>query len=51
MLSAPKDDPRIPELLREYHRRNITNKDTISKLLREEHGIIMSYVAYNHETC
>ena len=43
-FTAREDDPRIPELLAEYHRRLITNKNDISALLLAEHGIIMSYV-------
>ncbi|KAG6372147.1 hypothetical protein JVT61DRAFT_8557 [Boletus reticuloceps] len=36
------DDERVAEILREYHRRNLTNKRLISKLLLAEHGIQMS---------
>ncbi|KIJ07092.1 hypothetical protein PAXINDRAFT_182558 [Paxillus involutus ATCC 200175] len=36
------DDERVAEILRDYHRKNITNKKTISKLLWAEHGIHMS---------
>jgi len=35
-------DERVAEILRDYHRKNITNKKTISKLLWAEHGIHMS---------
>lgn len=42
--AAKKDDPRIPGLLAEYHRRLITSKEDISALLLAEHGIRMSYV-------
>ncbi|KAF9463663.1 hypothetical protein BDZ94DRAFT_1163569, partial [Collybia nuda] len=38
----PSDDPRIPEILTAYHRRNITDRKRLSKLLRDDHGIIMS---------
>ncbi|KAI0367996.1 hypothetical protein BV20DRAFT_949050 [Pilatotrama ljubarskyi] len=37
-----KDDPRVEEALRDYHRRNITDKRIISKLLWAEHKIKMS---------
>ncbi|THH28069.1 hypothetical protein EUX98_g6112 [Antrodiella citrinella] len=36
------DDPRICDILTEYHRRGITDKYKISLLLSEEHGIKMS---------
>ncbi|KAG5339850.1 hypothetical protein C0989_003307 [Termitomyces sp. Mn162] len=36
------DDPRIPEFLKEYQRKGITDKKKISKFLLDEHGIIMS---------
>jgi len=36
------DDGRVADILREYHRRNITDKKLISKLLLAEHGIHMS---------
>ncbi|KAH7904483.1 hypothetical protein BJ138DRAFT_1019103 [Hygrophoropsis aurantiaca] len=38
----PKDNEHVKEILREYHRRAITNRNTISKLLAAEHGITMS---------
>ncbi|TCD69267.1 hypothetical protein EIP91_008202 [Steccherinum ochraceum] len=41
-LAASKDDARVADLLRDYHRRNLTNKNTVSKLLQAEHGIEMS---------
>lgn len=41
-ITAPKDDPKVAELLRDYHKRNITNKDTLANLLLAEHGIVMS---------
>ena len=44
LQTARDDDPRIPQLLAEYHRRLITNKNDISALLLAEHGIIMSCV-------
>ncbi|KAH8093899.1 hypothetical protein BXZ70DRAFT_369379 [Cristinia sonorae] len=37
-----RDDPTVSEILREYQRRNITNKFTLSQLLLAEHGIDMS---------
>ncbi|OSD05401.1 hypothetical protein PYCCODRAFT_1443303 [Trametes coccinea BRFM310] len=37
-----QDDARVETALREYHRRNITDKYMISKLLLSEHGIKMS---------
>ncbi|THH28616.1 hypothetical protein EUX98_g5570 [Antrodiella citrinella] len=39
---ASKDDEKVAELLKEYQRRNITNKHTVSHLLLAEHGIEMS---------
>ncbi|KAF5369712.1 hypothetical protein D9615_010159 [Tricholomella constricta] len=38
----PPDDLRVPELLRAYQRQGISDRKRISKLLCEEHGIIMS---------
>jgi hypothetical protein len=35
-------DENVRTALLEYHRRNITNKYTISKLLQAEHGIKLS---------
>jgi hypothetical protein len=40
---AAPDAERVVEILRDYHRKNITNKKTISKLLWAEHGIRMRY--------
>ncbi|KAJ3994232.1 hypothetical protein F5050DRAFT_1800803 [Lentinula boryana] len=37
----PISDERVHAALLEYHRRNITNKETISKLLKIEHGITL----------
>ncbi|KAF9073367.1 hypothetical protein BDP27DRAFT_1445014 [Rhodocollybia butyracea] len=34
------DDPNVHQALLEYHRRNITNKDTISQLLEAEHASV-----------
>lgn len=41
ILSARIGDKRVGDVLREYHRRNITNKDMISKLLKVDHGITL----------
>jgi len=38
----PKDCPKTAEALRDYQRRLITDKNKISKLLKEEHGILLS---------
>ncbi|KAF8064954.1 hypothetical protein FPV67DRAFT_1500841 [Lyophyllum atratum] len=38
----PANDPRVPELLRAYHRQGITDRKRLSKLLRDEHGVILS---------
>ncbi|KAE9390115.1 hypothetical protein BT96DRAFT_959865 [Gymnopus androsaceus JB14] len=38
----PIGDETVHKALLEYHRRNITNKQTISDLLKVEHGIILS---------
>ncbi|KII91998.1 hypothetical protein PLICRDRAFT_457400 [Plicaturopsis crispa FD-325 SS-3] len=38
----PPNDPRVRDALLAYHRRGITDRKKISKLLKEEHGIIMS---------
>ncbi|KAF9047219.1 hypothetical protein BDP27DRAFT_1243497 [Rhodocollybia butyracea] len=38
----PKNDEKVHAALLEYHRRNITNKETISKLLKIEHGITLA---------
>ena len=43
-LAASSDDGRVADILGEYHRRNITDKKLISKLLLAEHGIHMRYV-------
>lgn len=37
---APQDDERTNEILREYHRKNITGRLEIQKMLRTE-GIVM----------
>ncbi|KIK33744.1 hypothetical protein CY34DRAFT_65002, partial [Suillus luteus UH-Slu-Lm8-n1] len=37
-----KGDHKVADLLREYHRRNISDRKLISKLLQAEHGIKMS---------
>ncbi|KAF5391647.1 hypothetical protein D9757_002336 [Collybiopsis confluens] len=40
---APRiGDEHIHQILLEYHRRNITNKNTISKLLKADHSITLS---------
>lgn len=44
IVTAPANDDRVADILRDYHRKNITNKKTISKLLRAEHGIQMRYL-------
>ncbi|KAF8801594.1 hypothetical protein BYT27DRAFT_7174067 [Phlegmacium glaucopus] len=36
------DDPRVSELLRDYHCKGITDKTQVRKLLLEEHGVILS---------
>lgn len=36
------DDPHVAELLREYHSKGITDRTQVSKLLLEEHNIILS---------
>lgn len=41
---APKNDKVIEKILRDYYKRNITNRVTLSELLRVEHNITMSYV-------
>ncbi|KAG2133446.1 hypothetical protein BD769DRAFT_1627428 [Suillus cothurnatus] len=38
----PKGDHKVADLLREYHRRNISDRKLLSKLLQAEHGIKMS---------
>ncbi|TBU22809.1 hypothetical protein BD311DRAFT_675229 [Dichomitus squalens] len=38
----PKDDPKVEAALWDYHRRNISDKEKIRKLLFAEHGIKMS---------
>jgi hypothetical protein len=40
-FSAPKGDHKVADLLREYHRRNISDRKLLSKLLQAEHGIKM----------
>lgn len=42
LFEAPKNDEKVHAALLEYHRRNITNKETISKLLKIEHGITLA---------
>ncbi|KAG1871660.1 hypothetical protein F4604DRAFT_1881097 [Suillus subluteus] len=42
MGSTPKGDHKVADLLYEYHRRNISDRKLISKLLQAEHGIKMS---------
>ncbi|KAJ3782569.1 hypothetical protein GGU10DRAFT_396781 [Lentinula aff. detonsa] len=42
LSKAPINDERVHTALLEYHRRNITNKETISKLLKIEHGITLA---------
>ncbi|KAH7902877.1 hypothetical protein BJ138DRAFT_976169, partial [Hygrophoropsis aurantiaca] len=41
-LCPPTDDERVADILRAYHRRNISDRKLISKLLRAEHKIVMS---------
>jgi len=40
-IEAPIGDTEVHAALLEYHRRNITNKDTISQLLKADHNIIL----------
>ena len=42
--TAPIDDPRIPEILRAYHRRGISDRRRLRDLIRDDHGIIMRSV-------
>ena len=44
LIVAKSDDAHVEELIREYDRRNISNKETVRKMLLAEHGINMRYV-------
>ena len=44
LIVAGSDDARVESLIRDYDRRNIVNKDLISKMLLAEHGIQMRCV-------
>ncbi|KAG2106474.1 hypothetical protein BD769DRAFT_1320971, partial [Suillus cothurnatus] len=47
-FSAPKGDHKVADLLREYHRWNISDRKLLSKLLQAEHGIKMSEATVAH---
>lgn len=47
-LAKPDDDD-MKNIICEYHRRGVTNKDTISKMLLAEHGVTMRCVVVNSE--
>lgn len=44
LIVAKSDDAHVEELIREYDCRNISNKETVRKMLLAEHGINMRYV-------
>jgi hypothetical protein len=44
LSQARADDEHVETILREYHRRGITNRSHLSELLLGEHGIQMRYV-------
>ena len=46
---AAKDDPVVEAALRDYQRRNITNKEQIRQLLLAEHKVDLSYVRSIYE--
>ncbi|OAX30661.1 hypothetical protein K503DRAFT_191331 [Rhizopogon vinicolor AM-OR11-026] len=41
-LIAPKNDQSIQQILAQYHRDGITDREKISRLLKAEHGVTMS---------
>jgi hypothetical protein len=43
LIVAKSDDAHVEELIRDYDRRNIVNKETVHKMLLAEHGINMRY--------
>lgn len=43
---APPDDPHVEALIRAYDRRNVTDRNLISELLRTEHNIYIAFVLY-----
>ncbi|KAG1884584.1 hypothetical protein F4604DRAFT_1878644 [Suillus subluteus] len=47
-FSAPKGDHKVANILREYHKWNISDRKLISKLLQAEHGIKMSEATVAH---
>ena len=55
LIVAKSDDAHVESLIRDYDRRNIVNKDLVSKMLLAEHGIKMRCVVLfllyrcNHE--
>ena len=44
LIVAKSDDAHVESLIRDYDRRNIVNKDLVSKMLLAEHGIKMRCV-------
>jgi len=41
IVTAPKSDQFIQQIITQYHRDNITDRKKISRLLKAEHGITM----------
>ncbi|OSX64400.1 hypothetical protein POSPLADRAFT_1045457 [Postia placenta MAD-698-R-SB12] len=42
LRSAPPDCPVVERLLRQYHKRNICSRVTLSNIFRDKHGILIS---------